>query len=51
MQNIALFVNRDRDIDLSATKEVISLLQKYNKTVYIIPCFDLFGKGLWKTYS
>ncbi len=35
MQNIALFVNRDRDIDLSATKEVISLLKKYNKTVYL----------------
>ncbi len=35
MQNIALFVNRDRDADLSATKEVISLLQKYNKTVYL----------------
>ena len=35
MQNIALFVNRDRDTDLSATKEVISLLKKYNKTVYL----------------
>lgn len=35
MQNIALFVNRYRDADLSATKEVISLLQKYNKTVYL----------------
>ncbi len=35
MQNIALFVNRDRDTSLSATKEVISLLQKYNKTVYL----------------
>ena len=35
MQNIALFVNRDRDVDLLATKEVISLLQKYNKTVYL----------------
>ena len=35
MQNIALFVNRDRDTDLSATKEVISLLKKYNKTIYL----------------
>lgn len=35
MQNIALFVNRNRDADLSATKEVISLLKKYNKTVYL----------------
>lgn len=35
MQNIALFVNKDRDIDLSATKEVISLLKKYNKTIYL----------------
>ena len=35
MKNIALFVNRYRDADLSATKEVISLLQKYNKTVYL----------------
>lgn len=35
MQNIALFVNRERDIDLSATKEVISLLKKYNKNVYL----------------
>lgn len=35
MQNIALFVNRERDIDLSATREVISLLKKYNKTIYL----------------
>lgn len=35
MQNIALFVNRYRDADLSATREVISLLQKYDKTVYL----------------
>ncbi len=35
MQNIALFVNRERDVDLSATKEVISLLKKYNKRVYL----------------
>ncbi len=35
MQNIALFVNRDRDTSLSATKEVISLLKKYNKTIYL----------------
>ncbi|MBQ7097318.1 MAG: NAD(+)/NADH kinase [Clostridia bacterium] len=35
MENIALFVNRDRDADLSATKEVISLLKKYNKTVIL----------------
>ena len=35
MQNIALFVNRDRDADLSATKEVIALLKKYNKRVYL----------------
>ena len=35
MEKIALFVNRDRDTDLSATKEVISLLKKYNKTVIL----------------
>ncbi len=35
MQNIALFVNRYRDANLSATREVISLLQKYNKTVFL----------------
>jgi len=35
MQNIALFVNRYRDANLSATREVISLLKKYNKTVYL----------------
>ncbi len=35
MENIALFVNRERDIDLSATKEIISLLKKYNKTVIL----------------
>jgi len=35
MQNIALFVNKDRDADLSATKEVISLLKEYNKTVVL----------------
>lgn len=35
MQNIALFVNRDRDTDLSATAEVVALLKKYNKTVYL----------------
>jgi len=35
MQNIALFVNRDRDTDLSATREVVSLLKKYNKTVVL----------------
>ncbi len=35
MKNIALFVNKDRDANLSATKEVISLLQKYDKTVYL----------------
>ena len=35
MRNIALYVNRYRDADLSATKEVISLLKKYNKTVFL----------------
>ncbi len=35
MKNIALFVNRSRDIDLSATKEIIALLKKYNKTVIV----------------
>ena len=30
MQKIALFVNRDRDADLSATKEVVSILKKFN---------------------
>ena len=35
MKNIALFVNRSRDVDLSATKEVIPLLQKYNKTIIL----------------
>ena len=35
MQNIALFVNRDRDTELSATREVISLLKNYNKTVIL----------------
>ncbi len=35
MQKIALFVNRDRDIDLSATKEVVSILKKFNKDIIL----------------
>ncbi|MBE7023332.1 MAG: NAD(+)/NADH kinase [Ruminococcaceae bacterium] len=35
MQRIALFVNKSRDTDFSATKEIISLLKKYNKTVIL----------------
>lgn len=35
MQKIALFVNRDRDTDLSATKEVVSILKKYNKDIIL----------------
>ena len=36
LKNIALFVNRDRDTDLSATKEVIALLKKY-APLWVIP--------------
>ncbi len=35
MQKIALFVNRDRDTDLSATKEVVSILKKFNKDIIL----------------
>ncbi|MBQ9757220.1 MAG: NAD(+)/NADH kinase [Clostridia bacterium] len=35
MKNIALFVNRDRDTHLVTTKEVISLLKKYNKNIVL----------------
>ncbi len=35
MQNITLYVNRDRDTNLSATKEVISLLKEYGKNITV----------------
>lgn len=35
MQRISLFVNKSRDTELSATKEIISLLKKYNKTIIL----------------
>lgn len=35
MQKIALFVNRNRDTDLSATKEVVSILKKFNKDIIL----------------
>ncbi len=35
MQNIALYVNRERDTDLSATREVIAILKEYGKNIIV----------------
>jgi len=40
MQNIAVFVNRNRDADFSGTREIVTLLKEYGRNVILDECLQ-----------